>query len=423
MLGKKIMNVFGLLMVVMALFSASVLAVDPANDIIKYIEINDNKVEDGDRLEVRLGETLDIVVKVEGPAEGVLIETALVYEYGQYDNSVRDQTRTFNVDAETVAYKELSVQIPIRMAKMDDALLHVFVYSANREAFIYTFPLNIEGVEREEAVLITEAYLSPSTVMAGRGTKATVKVKNYGDKALDDVTLLVRVPGLNLQDVETLDEIEENEKETFENLVLRIPCDAKPGVYEVVYTLKFDEYESTTMTSSLTVIPAEDCGATSTQEETGKTVITVPDNQMLTVGNAGVAYPVVITNMGNNAKSYQLTVQGVESWGTARIDPSSTVIVNAGQTATAFVYVSANENAQAGEKIFQLTINDGVEQKQIPLKATISADSSNDWSGLKKVLEVGLIILVIILIVIGLIVGFNKLRGNDEEDDDEKTYY
>lgn len=46
-----------------------------------------------------------------------------------------------------------------------------------------------------------------------------------------------------------------------------------------------------------------------------------------------------------------------------------------------------------------------------------------DW---KKSLEIGLVVLIILLVMLGLIIGFSKLRNDDEEEENElseKTYY
>ena len=166
-------------------------------------------------------------------------------------------------------------------------------------------------------------------------------------------------------------------------------------------------------------------GTPADNEVEQKTMITVPEAQSVTPGNAGSVYPVVIANLGKEAKAYQIGVSGVETWGTARVDPSANVIVAAGNTATVFIYVSANEDVQAGQKVFKVSINDGTEAKEIPLTANVTEKEASNWGGMQKTLEIGLVVLVIILIIIGLIVGFNKLRGSDDEDEDEdaKTYY
>lgn len=46
--------------------------------------------------------------------------------------------------------------------------------------------------------------------------------------------------------------------------------------------------------------------------------------------------------------------------------------------------------------------------------------------GLKRVLEVGLVVMIVIIVLIGLIIGFNKLKDEEDdldEDEDEKSYY
>ena len=57
------------------------------------------------------------------------------------------------------------------------------------------------------------------------------------------------------------------------------------------------------------------------------------------------------------------------------------------------------------------------------MKANV-AEGNNGWDTIKKALEIGLVVLVILLVVIGLIIGFSRLKGRDDEDEDEdKTYY
>jgi uncharacterized membrane protein len=266
--------------------------------------------------------------------------------------------------------------------------------------------------------------------MAGRALSALVKVENIGTSDLDDgLTLTVSVPELNIRDTETLDKLDADESETFEKIILRFPSDATPGNYVVEYTVKFDEYETVTKTDVVTVTPCESvaCGAAPAQEE-GTTVIQIPNTQVVYQSGAESVYPLMINNMGNSAKAYTIAVSGVDAWGTSRVDPGSSIVIPAKSTATVFLYVAANDKTEAGEKYFKVTVGTEGDMKEIPLSAQVRASEdnaqSNDWSGLKRTLEVALIILVIILILIGLIVGFNKLRGSgNEEDEDAKTYY
>lgn len=429
MFGKKMMSVLTLTIMIMSLVVGSVSADSFVNVDIVDFEINGRTMTEDKVLEVELGDVLEIDMEVmctaevdeaisQYCAEGVEIGARLVYKYSEHDNNIADWTNDFKLHNGVTALKSLEVQVPYEM-NTDEMSLHIYV-ADQHGSYTQKYDIDVVGVDNSDAIRFVKTQLNYPVLTAGeiRSITPKVVVKNYGTEDFDDVYLTVRIPALGVQQELQSIELDAGEERVFEDLWLRIPSDAEAGVYTVEYLVEFDRYENVEAFDKLTI----EAGEETSETENTKTVVTVPDTQSLVVGGAGVAYPVVIANMGNDAKSYVLTVQGVESWGTSRIDPVATIVVPAGETVTAFLYVSANENAVAGDKVFQLTINDGKESKQIPLTANV-AEAEGNWDGLKTVLEVGLIVLVIILIVIGLIVGFNKLRGNDEEDDEDKTYY
>ena len=435
-------KVFGL--VLTFLIVLSVLAIVPiasANtDLqVEYLKI-DGEVLDpvssgGLTLEVKRGEDLPIRVRVSAAnndIEDVQVSAGIYgYQYSQYENSkIYDISNTFNLDAGNTKNVDLNLEIPTKMDSQD-MKLRIMVADRDSVAYIVEYELDVKGTSSEDAVVIKEAYLSPSNqVMAGRALSALVKVENIGTSDLDDgLTLTVSVPELNIRDTETLDKLDADESETFEKIILRFPSNAASGNYVVEYTVKFDEYESVTTTDVVTVTPCESvaCGAAQTEEE-GTTVIQIPNTQVVYQSGAESVYPLMINNMGDSAKAYTIAVSGVDAWGTSRVDPGSSIVIPAKSTATVFLYVAANDETTAGEKYFKVTVGTEGDMKEIPLSAQVKASedntSANDWSGLKRTLEVALIILVIILILIGLIVGFNKLRGSGNEDDeDAKTYY
>ena len=57
---------------------------------------------------------------------------------------------------------------------------------------------------------------------------------------------------------------------------------------------------------------------------------------------------------------------------------------------------------------------------------TVSAVDDGNWDSVKRGLEIGLIVLVVLLVILGLIIAVNKIRGNDDDSEDEgseQTYY
>jgi hypothetical protein len=89
--------------------------------------------------------------------------------------------------------------------------------------------------------------------------------------------------------------------------------------------------------------------------------------------------------------------------------------VNAGQSKTAYLYVSTNADAELGDKPFTLNIESGSDSKAVPLVAKITKTAGADMSGFRNALQIGLVILVVILIIVGLVIGFNKMKENKQE--------
>ncbi|MFH0867977.1 MAG: hypothetical protein V1831_01575, partial [Candidatus Woesearchaeota archaeon] len=127
---------------------------------------------------------------------------------------------------------------------------------------------------------------------------------------------------------------------------------------------------------------------------------------------------------GASSKIYTVTADGA-AWANLRVSPSNVLVIDAGDSKAFTVYASAKENAPAGDQTFTVTINSGDKVlKQLPLSINVQEGKATGTAKLKRGLEVGLVILVILLVIIGLIIGFSKLRGEDEEEkDEEKTYY
>ena len=436
-------KVFGLFLTF--LIALSVLAIVPIASANSDLQVNylkiDGEVLDpvtsgGMTLEVQRGETLPIRLRVSAinnDVNDVQVSAGIYgYKYSQYEQSkIYDITKPFDLTLGDTKNVDLNLEVPVNMLSQDTKLRIMVADKDTATAYIIEYELDVVGVDSSNAVVIKEAYLNPSnTVAAGNALSALVKVKNIGSEDFTDgLTLTVSVPELNLRDTETIDELNADSSASFEKTILRFPSSTPVGTYTVQYTVKYDEYESVTKTDVVTVTAcqAEACNAASSSSN-GKTLIQVPSSQVVYDNGVEAVYPLTITNDGTAAKAYSIAVSGVDAWGTARVDPGSSVIVPAKSTATVYLYVSTNDDVQAGDKVFKLVVSTDSEQKEIPLTAQVKASedntsSSNNWDGLKRTLEVALIILVIVLILIGLIVGFNKLRGSGSDDDDAKTYY
>lgn len=436
MSANKLLSILMLMLLTLSVAVPAALANPLPVDVqVDWIKIDGDEVEDGDRLAFERGEEIPVRIRLTANSD---VEDAQVtvgifgYEYTEFEGNKVIQTDLIDIQEGDTDTLEFDLMVPLRMEADEDdqdTQLQIFIADRFGAPVVYQFPLSVNGVDDEDAVIIKEAYLSPSSqVIAGRALSALVRVENIGRDDLEDgVTLIVSVPELGIQDTETLDELDADETETFEKIILRFPSDTTAGNYLVEYQVRFDNFRSQTATSLVSVVesPASHDGDDKVDDEP-KTYITVPSAQVANAGGNSAVYPIVITNTGDSAKTYAVSVSGVEGFGAARVDQGGVLIVPAGESKTAFVFVDANQEATAGEKVFTATVSSDGEQKVIPLSVMISAneeDSSSSFSGLTRVLEIGLIVVIVILVLIALIVGFNKLRGNDDDDEDAKTYY
>lgn len=434
MSAKKLLSIVMLTLLTLSLVPAAFAAALPVDVQVDWIKIDGDTVDAGDSLTFERGEEVPIRIRLtaNSDVEDVQVTVGIFgYEYTEFEGNKVIQTDLVDLKEGKSDTVEFDLMVPLNMEadEDEDTQLQIFIADRYGTPITYQYNLFVDGVDDSNAVKIKEAYLSPSSqVIAGRAVSALVRVENMGNDDLEDgVTLIVSVPELGIQDTETLDELDADEVETFEKIILRFPSDTPAGNYLVEYKVRYDNYYSSTATSIVNV--KEDpnaAGSSNNGADEAKTYITVPSAQVASAGGSSAVYPIVIQNTGKSAKTYTVSVTGVDSWGAARVDQGGSLVVPAGESKTAFVFVDANADAAAGEKVFTATVSSDGEQKVIPLSVMVSEgkdSKSSSWSGLTRVLEVGLIIVIVILVLIALIVGFNKLRGNDDDDDDAKTYY
>lgn len=445
MLGVKKMKMKSmatlLVMIVTVLASAIAVSAAPIPVDVEELEINgDNYGSSSVIAELfERGEEIDVKIRLYAHEDATKEELEDIqvfasidgYRYSHYEGDlVSDRTRTFDMDPDTTDSKKLSLEVPV-FHDLEDVLLRIRVSNSNSESVEYTYQLRVKGLADEDAIYIRDFSVSPSdVVVAGRPLSFKVFVENLGDHDLDDVSVEVAIDELGLVDTEYLDEIESDETEVFEELLVRVPTCTKPGVYTATATVEFDRFETVTESMTITVLESDACelnnGASNEKpKEVTRSVITVPESQEVMKGTSGAVYPVMISNLGSSAKTYTLSVSGVEAWGTVRMDPAAVVIVQPESVKTVYMYVSAKEESQAGAQVFKLTVESEDDAKQVLISANVKEGQSEANNGdLRRGLEIGLMVLIIILILLGLIIGFNKLRSDkDDADDETQTYY
>ena len=224
-----------------------------------------------------------------------------------------------------------------------------------------------------------------------------------------------------------IDELEkegdDDDEATSEELYMRIPEATKAGEYDVKVEVIYDDGDEKATKEYRIMVVEGDMYEVAEPKPIAETVITVgPESQDVVTG-AEALYLLSITNKNTEIKTYTLSAETTVDFET-KISPSNVLVVKPGETQTAYIYVLTKKTATAGENIFSVTVKSNDEVlKQIPLKANVTVTEAG--LSLKRALEIGLVVLVVLLVILGLIIGFNKLRGKEEEEPGEETqtYY
>ncbi len=412
----------------LTIFLIGVLAVcslASATVTIEEVELDDDSLGDGTNVirDVERGEEFKVKVHVisDQALDDVQVE-AYIRGY-DHDDRIEDITDVFDMKANVTYVKKLTLKLPQRMDQ-DPYQLRVRVEGRGGEMAYNDYDLEIDT--GRHVLMIKDVILSPEgSVKAGRMLLASVRLKNYGEELEDGIKVKVSVPELGISASDYIDELKSDESTTSEEIYLRIPSCSDEGAYDVEVEVTYDDGdEKVTEVTEINVISDETCEISTTTDSSVKPTIVYDSSvQDITTGGAGSIYALTISNPTSSAKTVTVGVNGVDVFGSVRVSPSNVVVLGAGETKTIYLYIDADKNAKAGQYGFSVVVSGlGTTSQEIALTANV-VESANAES-LKKALEIGLVVLVAILVVLGLIIGFNKLKSNEEETEEEgKTYY
>ena len=412
---------------------------DGVDVTITSVEVNDVELSTTTTKNLEKTDELDILVvfSINKSIDDVEIEAELT----GYDNSdrdkVNDQTDTFDVKAGNVYDKRLNLELPVRFEQDTYSLKIRFETPKGTLTQRYLVDINTQ----DHMIEIRDIVLSPeSEVKAGRALLVTARIKNRGESEEEDIKVKASVPALGISASDYLDRLDPedctgsdcDDSTTSEELYMRIPDCAEPGQYTVKVSVEYDDGDEEVIeTTKINVVESDTCAvrAEDPVPTTGKTVITIGPETQDIVASGSATYPVTIANQGTESRTYSISADSAD-WAEFTITPSNVLVVGAGDSKAAFISVKPKSSASTGLQVFSVTIKSGeTVLKQVPLRANIvggkSVVSGLGLGSVKKALEIGLVILVVLLVILGLIIGFNKLKGNeeDEEQGDEKTYY
>ena len=425
---KRTLKLFG--MVALVLIGALLVSgIANAAFVISEVELDEDTLDPTSTNFVRdieKGDEFDVKVHFYSTVDADDVQVSAELRGYDHDDRVEDITDVFDAKANVTYVKKLSLKFPQRMDQ-DTYKLRVQVQDRDSPTFEETYELEIDSPRH--LIQIKDVVFSPENrVVAGRALLTTVRLQNRGEQDEEGLKVKVSIPELGISASDFVDELEaegdDDDETSSEEIYLRIPGCAETGDYTVNIDVTFDEGDETvSATKKITVESDESCGAetASTPKEEKKTTIVVGPETLDAAKGSEVIYQVALTNGGSSARTYTIAVDGA-SWATFRVSPSNVIVLQPGESGAAYIFATAKADAPAGQNSFAVTVSsNGEVLKQVALKANVTASESG-WDKVKDGLEIGLIILVVLLVILGLIIGFNKLKGSEDEEE-SKTYY
>ncbi len=418
---------FGLILAISMAFSAyaAPLAID-SNKI--SVDMDGSLLREGDTSTIRQlerGETFEVKVSLEAVKAVKDIEiNVFVTGFDSRTEQMTDSVRPFDLGENESIVKRLSLKLPDRAAE-DKYKLRVVISDRFSEPIVKNYNIKIQPSESD--VVIRDFEVSPEEeVQAGRAILATVRVKNLGDSQEDDVKIRVSIPelGVSATAPDFIDDLDAEESATSEEFFLRINGCARPGVYDVVAEVTFDDGDEKVTAKKPITITKGDCEAVSESgsAKVGQVTIGIPpESQSVVAGGSAASYPITITNSGASAKAFVLSVDSAD-WADFRVSPSNLVTVKAGSTQTVYVLASARAGTQAGDKVFTMSVKDSSDNvlQTLALKAEV-VGSAGSSSSIRNALTIALVVIVAILVLVGLVLAFRRVKGGEEGEG--QTYY
>jgi hypothetical protein len=380
------------------------------------------------RLDLERGQDIEVKVTLiaGADAENVQVEAFISgYEYNDYE-AISDVTHTFDMGEKEIHVKKLTLRLPEK-AEKDDYKIRIIVSDRYSEELIKNYNLKIDAPRHY--VKVKDVWFTPeNTVYAGEYLIASVRLQNYGDKDEAGIRVMISIPELGVSATDYIDELEKGDSISSEELYLKIPrCNVKAGMYNVEVSINYDEgyMNSPDFTGKINVASAGSCEAAA--EPADQIVVSIETlSKGLVAGGEGVSFPITMTNTGDATKTIVLALPET-AWGTLRVSPSNAIVLEGGQTKTAYVFATANKGAEVGSHQFAVALNSvaGKTLESVTFTAEVSkAKASMDVT---RGLEVALVVLIIILVIIGLILGLRRLRGGSASETEEEvsgeTYY
>ncbi len=223
---------------------------------------------DGDnKLDIENGQEITIKVEVTSQSDLQDVEIKAFisgYEYNDHER-ISDTTSSFDMEENTTYSKKLKLTLPERVDE-DEYKLRIVVTDRNNDDISANYNLKIEP--QRHNMEIRDIMTSPeNAVQAGYALLTSIRVRNLGQSDEDSVKVSLSVSELGLSQSTYIDEIEAGDTESSEDIYMIIPKCAKPGAYEMLVKVTYDDGYETVSDYVTFAVNGDACEVEAEEEE------------------------------------------------------------------------------------------------------------------------------------------------------------
>ncbi len=433
---KAIKKITAILLLIIGLLvvGSAALASDTAFDKVKVDGVD---MTSTNTVYVERGQTVDIFVQWTAGTNTSVNRKDLKLEawVSGYDwDDVEDSINLNEIDAGDTVSKTLHLTLPEDMDARDAYTLHVEL--SNKKDIDIEEKYNLKISPEKHKLAIDDITLRPNNVIAGSALFATVRVENMGYEKEENIKVTISIPDLGVSAKDYIDELapeedddDDGEPETSDStpeMKLAIPSDAKAGTYNVKVTVTYaDGHKTVEKTETVNVKAAE----STTTKEVPATLINIDSSSKEATAGVEVPFKIMVANLGNDITIYSLEIAGADLWATTRVEPTM-VTLPPDATGEMFIYIKPKTGIEAGKHSFTAKVKAGntiVAEKTLTTDVTGTTSASTatgatttngqtNFASLKNALVIGFGVLVVLLVILGLIIAFNKMSKDEDEE-------
>jgi hypothetical protein len=236
----KAFGMFGIVLLC-ALALVGAVAAIPVN--ITRVELDDHAIsaDQNNRLDVLRDSKVKFEVTLEAAEDVDDVEVQVFVSGFEHstDLTLSDNVGPFDMDSGVTYRKTLYITFP-DLVKEDNYKVRVVVTDRDGKEVFENYNVKMD-VPRHDLQVVDAIFTPSRHVQAGQALLTTVRVFNYGEKDEEDVKVTVSVPDLGISASDYVDEIEYDEAKETEELYLRVPKCAKPGVYDMNIQVAYND--------------------------------------------------------------------------------------------------------------------------------------------------------------------------------------